>query len=204
MVGSSLSVLVDFFEAPDAKSRARFVRDGIRVLPMMVDYYETRGHPRPAFGRVSKGKLAEFDEMPMVFFEIESFTGPRYHIAVVWDGIRLVVDWESLTAYGTMDWSDFLEGKPESPQEMRAFLLEARGIPIVPGTPEGSMVFRVEHRDHPQPLIATAGPELAKTLSPMVEGRRVPVTLSLAWQPSGPGGAPVPVILRLIAPKWSP
>lgn len=204
MESPALAVLGDFVNAPDARSKARFVRDGMRVLPMMLDYHETRNHPFPAFGRVSRGKVADFDGTPMVLFEIESFAGPRYHIAVVWDGTRFGVDWESLTAYGTMDWSDFIEDKPTAPQEMRVFVLEARGIPTVPGTPEGSMVFRVEHRDHPQPLIATAGPELAATLSPMVEGRRVPVTLSLAWQPIGPGGAPVPVILRLVAPKWSP
>ena len=201
---AALAALEDFFKAEDIISRAKVVRDGLRVLPMMRDYYEVRGHPLPAFGRVSRGKEAALEGIPMVFFDIEAFDGPHYYVAVVWDGERFAVDWESLTAYGTMDWSDFLEEKPTEPQEMRVFVLAARGIPNFPGSPEGSTAFRIEHRDHPQPLIATADAELAKKITPMVKGRRVPVTLELAWKAIGPGGAPVPVILRIVAPSWSP
>ena len=204
MKAPALAVLEDFFFAPDVASKAKFVRDGVRVLPMMRDYYETREHPFPTIGKISDGKEADFGGMPMVLFEVGSFSASRYPVAVVWDGSRFVVDWESLTAYGTIDWSAFILEKPTAPQEMRVFLLEARGIPTVPGTPEGSAVFRIEHRDHPQPLIATASPELAETLTPMVLGRSVPVTLKLSWQPIGPGGTPVPVILSLVAPMWSP
>ncbi len=204
MDAAALEAMDEFFNAPDLVSKANFVKDGKRVLPMMQDYYGTREHPLPAFGRISKGKEADFGGDPMVFFEIASFKGPRYHIAVVWNGERFVVDWESLTAYGTMDWSDFIEDEPVSAQEMRVFVLEARGIPTVPGTPEDSAVFRIEHRDHPQPLIATASAELAAILRPLVEGRRAPVTLELAWKPEGPGGAPIPVIIRMIAKGWTP
>jgi len=204
MKAAAFGALDEFFEATDTISRAKTVRDGPRLLPLMQDYYDERKNPPPALGRISKGKEAQFDGVPMVFFDIEAFTGPHYLIAVVWDGERFLVDWESLTAYGTVDWSDFLEEKPSDPQEMRVYLMEARGIPSIPGTEEGSAVFRIEHRDHPQPLIATAGAALAGNLSPLVKGRRVPVTLTLSWKPIGPGGAPIPVILSIVSPSWSP
>ncbi len=201
---AALAALEAFFEAPDLISKARLVRDSRRVRPMMENYHQQRGHPFPTLGRVSPGHAARFDETPMVLFEVEPFSGPRYPVAVVWDGKRFTVDWESLTAYGTIDWSEFIETQPATPNTLRVFIQSAGETQQIPGAPDGSVTFRIEHRDDPQPLAVIADRDVAKLLNPLIENRRVPVTLELAWKPLGPGATPVPEILRLVAAKWSP
>ena len=204
MEPTALAALEAFFEAPDIAAKSALVRDSSRVRPMMENYYGLRQHPFPTLGRVSPGRSASFDGTQMVLFEVEPFSGPRYPAAVVWDGHRFAVDWESLSAYGTMDWIEFVESKPTATQTVRVFIQAASETQKLPGLPDGYPIFRVEHRDDPQPLIATANAEVAVILKPLVENQRTPVTLEIAWKPLGPSGAPVLQILRLVAAKWSP
>jgi hypothetical protein len=204
MEPAALAALEAFFEAPDLSAKATLVRDGTRVRPLMEDFHERRGHPFPTLGRVSPGHSARLRETPMVLFEVEPFSGPRYFVAVVWDGRRFAVDWESLTAYGTMDWSEFIDHQPAEPQTLRVFIREAAETARQPGTPNPIRFFQIEHRDHPRPLIAATNAEVAATLRPLVENRRAPVTLEIVWKPPLPGAAPVPWIERMLAEKWSP
>jgi hypothetical protein len=204
MEPSALAALEAFFEAPDLASKAALVRDGARVRPLMQDFHEHRGHPFPTLGRVSPGKSARFDETPMVLFEVEPFSGPRYFVAVAWDGQRFAVDWETLTAYGTMDWSEFIQSLPTAPQTLRVFIRNAAQTDRPPGTPDTIKFFHIEHRDHPQPLIAAASAEVAAILGPLVENRRAPVTLEILWKPATSGTPVVPWIHRVVSEKWSP
>lgn len=204
MEPAALAALEAFFEAPDLASKAAFVRDTERVKPLMENHHNLRGHPFPTLGRVSPGHATRFDEIPVVLFEVEPLSGPRYPIAVVWDGRRFAVDWESLTAYGTIDWSEFVESKPTTAQTLRVFIQAAGEPQQIPGASNGSVTFRIEHRDDPQPIIAIATAQVAAALKPLVENRRMPVTLEIAWRPGGPAATPVPEILGLVAEKWSP
>ncbi len=199
----ALAALEAFFEAPDLEAKSLLVRDSGRVRPMMEDYHVKRNHAFPSLGRVSPGHIAHFGGTSMVLFEVEPFSGPRFPVAIVWDGNRFAVDWESLTAYGTMDWSEFVESQPTAPQILRVYLLNAPENQKPPATPDRFTCFGIEHRDDPQPLVAVANPEVAKILMPLVENQRAPVTLEIAWTSTGPGGVMVPTILRLVAPKWS-
>ncbi len=201
---AALAVLEAFFVAPDLVGKAKFVRDTARVKPLMLDYHDRRGHSFPTLGRVSPGKLASFDGTPMVLFEVEPFSGPRYPVAVVWDGRRFAVDWESLTAYGTMDWSEFLESKPTSPQTLRVYLRRASDAEKIPGLATGAATFIAGHRDDPQSIPAIAEATVAGMLESVVGNQQTPVTLEVAWRPLGIGGIPEIEILRLIALKWSP
>jgi hypothetical protein len=200
----ALMALEAFFEAPDLASKVLLVRDSRRVRPMMEDFHEKRSHEFPSLARVSPGRVAHFGGTPMVLFEVEPFSGPRYPVAVVWDGNRFAVDWESLTAYGTMDWSEFVETRPESPQTLRVYIKNTLETGKPPGTPLNAICFLVEDRSDPQPLIATADSKVAALLGPLVENQRAPVTLEIAWKPISPGGISFPKILRLVSPKWSP
>jgi hypothetical protein len=161
------------------------------------------GHTFPTLGRVSPGHAASFDGTPMVLFEVEPFSGPRYPVAVAWDGHRFCVDWESLTAYGTMDWSEFIERRPAIPQTLRVFVSKMAEYQEVPGIPAGTGQFQIEHRDDAQPIIALADATLTERLTSLIEGNRSPVTLEMAWKPIGPGGTPVACVTRVISARWS-
>ena len=204
MEPAALAALELFFEAPDLASKAALVRDPARVRPMIGDFHGTRSHPFPTLGRVSPGQPATFDGKPMVMFEVEPFSGPRYYAAVVWDGRRFAVDWESLTAYGTMDWIDFVENKPAQPQTMRVFLREVAEPDRPPGQWKATTFFLIEHRDHPQPLVAAAADVLAEKLQALTAKRRTPVTLELVWRPTKTDGTPFPWIKTLVSQGWNP
>lgn len=203
MEPAALAALEQFFEVPDTASKAKLVHHPERVRPMMEDYHDRRGHPYPTLGRVSPGRAAHFPNVTCVLFEIEPFTGPHYPAAVIWDGKRFAVDWESLTAYGTMDWIEFTESRPASPQTLRVFVTRIQDAQKTPGLPAGTSQFAIEHRDDPQPLVAVADAAVTGTINPLTEDLRSPVTLEMAWKPIGPGGAPVACISRVIATGWS-
>lgn len=204
MEAPALAALEAFFEAPDFDSKVALVRDSKRVRPMMEDYHQQRDHAFPSLGRVSPGRAIHLDETPMVFFEVEPFSGPRYPVAVIWDGKRFAVDWESLTAYGTMDWNEFIEKQPASPQTLRVFIQNTPDEQSFPGIPSDHATFRIEHRDDPQPLLVTADRDVTAILRPLVEKQRTPATLEIVWEPIVPHGALIPRIVRLVAIKWSP
>ncbi len=203
MAPAALKVLEGFCEAPDLEAKAIFVRDTGRVRPMMEDYHGKRGHPFPTLSRVSPGKETRLEETPAVLFQVEPFAGPRYPVAVVWDGTRFAVDWESLTAYGTMDWNEWLEKKPAAIQTMRVFAQDAGDAEKIPRAPSGMVQFRIAHRDGSEGVIALAHPKVAALFPPMTGKKDVPLTLELAWQPLGTGPASLPEIVRLVQAGWS-
>ena len=204
MEPAALAALEAFFEAPDLATKAALVRDSARVRPLMENYHHQRGHSFPSLGRVSPGLPAHFDGTPMVLFEVEPFSGPRYPVAVAWDGHRFAVDWESLTAYGTLDWSEFIETKPAATAILRVVISTAAADRKIPDQPAETGQFQIEHRDDPQPLVALADPELTTQLTKLTEGLRTPVTLEMTWKPNGPGGTLTACISGFVAKGWSP
>ncbi len=203
MEAPALAALEKYFEAPDTISKSLLVRDTPRVRPLMEDYHDKRNHPYQTLGRVSPGHVTELGTTPAVLFQVEPFSGRRYPVAMIWDGQRFAVDWESLTAYGTMDWSEFTERRPATPQMLRVFISKVADEQKTPGFPAGTAQFKIEHRDDPQPIVVTADRTVAERLTLLTEGLRTPVTVEMTWQPLGPGGAPVACVTRLIAAGWS-
>ena len=190
-------VLEKYFEGADLGEKLASVRDPERVRPMMEDYHGKRGHPFRTMGRVSPGKEVVMGERMLVFFEVEPFSGPRFPVAVAWDGFRFAVDWESLTAYGTMDWEEFVERKPEPAQTMRIYASAAAEGMRPPGVEEGLEIFLVEHRDHSGVIVAVADPAAGDSLAAKVKGKRVPMTLEMGWKDG------VCEIRRIVAEGWS-
>ncbi len=203
MEAPALAALEKYFEAPDTTSKSLLVRDSTRVRPLMEDYHEKRNHPYQTLGRVSPGHVTELGGTPAVLFQVEPFSGPRFPVAMVWDGTHFAVDWESLTAYGTIDWSEFTERHPTTPQTLRVFISKAADEQKIPGLPAGTGQFQIEHRDDPQPIVVTAEASIADQLTPLTDGLRTPVTVEMTWKPIGPGGAPIASITRLITANWS-
>lgn len=190
-----------FLEAPDLETRIEHVRNPDRMAPMMRDYYESRSHPFPTMGRASEGRTVEQGSRRMMVFEIEAYDGERYPVAMAWTGHRYAVDWESLSAYGTMDWPALIEKKPVEPQVLRVYL----GVLAPELTPPESVVgprqfVRMEHRDFPESLPLVLKPALVQEVLTLVEGRRVPVTIEVRWNPDLKNFE----LQRLLGLSWSP
>ena len=198
----ALKVLEKFFGAADVEEKLATVRDPERIRPMMEDYHVKRGHPFPTMGRVSPGKPVNFGHRQCVLFEVEPFSGPRFPVSVEWDGFRYAVDWESLTAYGTMDWSQFCADKPPEAQVMRVYLGSLLDSMRPPGTPADCRPFRVEHRDSDMSLMAVAGPDLSAVLEKQVAGKRVPLTVEIRWNSEAATRGAFE-ILRIVSEGWS-
>lgn len=198
----ALEALEKFFEGAGTEEKLPYVKDSARVRPLMEDYHLRRGHPFPTMGRVSPGRALAMGSRQLVFFEVEPFSGPRYPVAVEWDGSRYGVDWESLTAYGTMDWEQLVAGTPTAAQTMRIYLAALPQERKPPGLPEGWGAFRAEHRDSDAVIPIIANPELSMRCAKLVAGKKVPLTVELSWNPSAAAGGAFE-ILRLIAEGWS-
>ncbi|RYD21581.1 MAG: hypothetical protein EOP88_10775 [Verrucomicrobiaceae bacterium] len=197
----ALAALEAFFEAPELAGKAEQVRDKDRVLPMMVDLHQRRGCPFPTMATISKGKAGMMDGVSMVFFEVEPFSGPRYPVAVVWDGSAFRVDWVSLMAYGTVDWSAFVENRPPETQVLRVFVHSAGKDESSFALGSGETTVQIEHRDDPTPVVGIAAGETASVLKALTEKRRAPVTVEVCWVRKG--GVPVIEIVKVLAPQWS-
>lgn len=200
---AAVEALNRFFESPDVVSMAVNVHDGPRVKPMMEDYYLRRSHPFPTMSRASEGQAMNVGGNQLMFFMVEPFGGPKYPVAVIWEGDKFAVDWESLSAYGSIDWGRFIEEMPGTTETLRVYVQGTGNLDEFPGIPEGHALFRISHRDDPQPLTAIADARVSGILSPLVENQRVPMTLDLEWRPVGSGQVKLPVIIRVVAKGWS-
>ncbi|MBK1826726.1 hypothetical protein [Haloferula rosea] len=171
-----------FVEAPDLETRIEHVRDPERVGPMMRDYYDSRAHSLPTMGRALPGRAVRQGAQNMILIEVEDYQGRRYAVAMVWTGRRYAVDWESLSAYGTMDWPRLVEEKPAEPQVLRVYLAALPESLTPPESIVGPRRFvRMEHRDFSESLPLALRPELTREVTQLVEGRRVPVTVEVRW-----------------------
>jgi len=189
-----------FVEAASIEDRAMFVRDPGRVLPLMRDYYVKRGHPLPTMSNISGGRSVTIGHRVMVFFEVESFSGPVYPVAVGWEEGGFAVDWESLEAYGTMDWSEFIERRPTTEHLLRVYLSELpeRWQPM--GLGAERRAFQMGHRDDGRaPVVVQAAGELAIRLEEFVRGKRVPLTAEVKWIEANGCFE----ICRLVSEGWS-
>lgn len=199
-VALALKAWERYVEAPTFSSRLAEVRDPERVEPMMKDYHLVRKHSLPAMNKISPGKPVNWGERRVVFFEVQGFDGLAYPIALEWCGDRFLVDWESLSVYGTMGWAELLETCPERTQTMRVYLAglaENLKLPVQSERPWS--FFRMEHRDGLEPVVVGATDLLAREISQMVKGKRVPVTIELRWNE----GIEQFEVLRLVARSWS-
>lgn len=166
-----------FLEAPDFATRVAHVKDPERVEPLMRDYHFERGHPFPTMAAMSEGTFGTGPERQAVLFVVKPVDGADYAVAIEWSDGRFAVDWESLVAYGTMDWSALLEERPAEPQLVRVFVSPLDEARQDPRMPEGSVNYVIEHRDHATPAVLRVGPKFVGTLAWHVRGDRVPARL---------------------------
>lgn len=190
-----------YVEAPSFGSRLTEVRDPERVAPMMEDHHLVRGHPFHTMAEISPGKPVSLGERRLVFFQVKGLDGSVYPVALEWDGERFRVDWESLSAYGTMDWAELVESRPEQTQTMRVYLCALADRfepPLVAG--DGWEFFRMEHRDSPDTVVVAASGQTAMEIAALVSGRRAPATAMVRWN----GEIGQFEVTRLSSRSWSP
>ncbi len=174
-----------YVEATDFAGRAELVLDTERVRDLMEDFHRVRGHPWPSMSSRTDGREIRRNGQTVVVFQVEGFDRQRYPVALAWDGERFAVDWESLTAYGTMDWSRLLETRPHETQTLRIYLARLPEELQPPASrAAGRTFFRMEHRDHPTTAVLAVRPELAPEVFRLTEGLRVPCTAEVAWNSS--------------------
>ncbi len=177
----ALQVWTRFVESPDIEGMIREVRDSGRVGPLMREFYGRRGHSFPTMAKVSAGKVASSVSREAVLFAIEPFSGPIYAVALNWDDGFYRIDWESLVAYGTVDWYEFTEGKSGSTERLRVFLSPLKDRWNHPALPVRAKSYLMEHRDSTDPVVAVSMAPESMTVDAMVTQPRTPVRVAVRW-----------------------
>ena len=192
--------LTDYFAAEREVDKISCLHDGQRVGELWRQYYHERGKPFPLLVEILSATLAEKGGRILALFEVRLSPGGRQPLAMIWEDDRFRLEWESQVAYGTMDWIEWVESKPPSPQVMRIYLSKAPSGPIAGDEGSSRSIVVVEHRD-------SLGPEMAR-VAPTVEfdldfsGRqRVPVTAEFEFKREA--GTPRLHLTRLIHEGWS-
>lgn len=185
-----------YFESPDAAGRIDCLHDSVRVAPLWRDFHLERGKPVPMLDSISTGEMAVHEGRTLAFFTVELSPGGRQPLALYWEGDRFGIDWESHVAYGTMDWIEWVETKPDEPQIMRVYLSRIG----IDEEATGARRIVVEHRDSLKPEVAEVPPAVEFPVE--FSGRqRIPVTAEFQFQ--GKASSRSLVLVRLVHEGWS-
>lgn len=185
-----------YFESPDDEGRIGCLHQMDRVAPQWRDFYHQRAKPLPILGSIPTGEMVTHEERVMAFFTLELSPGGRQSMALIWEGDRFTIDWESHVAYGTMDWIEWVESKPSEPQIQRVYLSELG----ISKERSGERQVAVEHRDSLHPELAEIPPTVEFSID--FGGRqRVPVTAEFQFQERS--GNQILILSRLIHEGWS-
>jgi len=170
-----------FIEAADLDERLAFVKAPDRVAPLMRDFHERRGHAWPTMAKISETQTAISADFHHLIFVVEPFDGVPYAAPMEWSEGAYRVDWEVLTAYGSMDWYELLDARPTETQRMRVFLSRLKDEWKAPGLPAGAVVYVMEHRSSPDPVTVVARHAAATDLAQTVDADRVPMRVDVVW-----------------------
>lgn len=175
-LASAREVLTGYFEAPDDEGRIRCLHDSRRVRALWLDYHRRRNKPVPLLVRLDPGRLAKLGDKTVALYQMELDPGGRRPAALIWDGGRFGIDWESSVVYGTMDWIEWVETKPSTLQLLRVYLSKSQ-VDGLSDAERGSGWSEVvaEHPDGLQPLPVRIPPAVLFAVD--FRGRqRVPAT----------------------------
>lgn len=192
-------MLANYFAADDDAGKIQCLHDSRRVGELWRNYHHQRGKHFPLLDQVIGGTLVEQDGRILACFEVVLSPGGRQPVALIWEGDCFRLDWESLVAYGTMDWIEWLETKPAGPQLLRVYLSRVPSGPMSEQGGSGQSVV-VEHRDSLGPEVAVIAPNVPFTLE--FSGRqRVPATAEFEFRQEG--GLRRLYLTRLLHEGWT-
>ncbi len=123
-VTDAIALLDRYWKTEGWRDRVPMVADAGRVAPLMQDFYEKQNATDPAPGGLVGKARYQIDGTEILYF---SYTSSRptgfLEVAMVRgpDG-KFLIDWESLTGYGGMSFTDFRAQRLTKPVKLRAYV----------------------------------------------------------------------------------
>ncbi len=119
----ALAALKDYQSAGTTEAKMRFIYMPERTLPLMRDYYENQKAADPVLKEMQSAAILNIGESKII--HLSWFSPGREHGASTnfhrtTDG-RLVLDWESCTAYCAQSWQRFKAERPPKALVFRAY-----------------------------------------------------------------------------------
>ena len=183
-------VLGKFLETPTWKQRVLFVRQRLRVAPLMSLYYG-----KNADGPMAFDSIVEATEVSPKFTEhVVVFEGGGRRLATVeHTPSGPLVDWESFVGAGEMSWSDFLELKQASPTLFRVQVSPAGHFENQFGDPKTLNCYSLRNISEPGAKVvygyAAKTSTIAKEMDYLLQqsaDATVPMILRLKFPPDAP------------------
>jgi hypothetical protein len=198
-VDMARQAVMDYFSAADDTKRMQFIHDRNRVEPIWMDYHRRRHHPLPILEEIRSAALVEERGRTLALCEVAFSPGGVKPLAMIWEGRGFLLDWESLVAYGTVDWVEWVEARPPGRETLRVYLSSAPPGPLSE-TPSRDRIVIVDHRDALSPLPARVDPDAGMQID--FDGRqRVPVTAEFQFR-SDPDGMQLHLV-RILHEGWT-
>lgn len=174
-----------FFEADTAAAKLAFVRDPVRVRPLMNDYYGRQ--PMTKVKWQSLGWTLPVDEPGYRLGYAQALledTSPANIIVEEMENGSFLVDWESFVRYGELSWQDFLKMKPSQPKLFRVIASKAESSGYASSSDQE--MIELKHPAEEGKIIATldkTDPSLAPAVQQLQSGKwkDVPLTLRLCY-----------------------
>ena len=185
-----------FFESGSVAKKLAFVRDPLRVRPLMNDYYHRR--PMTQTKWQSLGWTLPVDEPGFRLGYVQAmFEGgpPASLIVEELENGSFVVDWESYVRYGELSWQDFLMIRPVQPKLFRIIASKSDNGPVsMAGV--GREMIEIKHPDEEGVVYASLDkndPNLAPMVQQLQQGKwkDVPLTLRLCYPGTASDGKAV-------------
>ena len=170
-----------FIEAPDLRERLEFVKDPERVAPLIEDFHVRRGHAWPTMGRILPDQSMTSADFHHLLFVVEPYEGAPYAVPMEWSEGSYRVDWEVLTAYGSMDWYELIESRPRETQRMRVFVSPMNELWKLPSLPAGTATYVMEHRSAADAMTVAARHAVVTELADAVTAPRTPMRVEVKW-----------------------
>ena len=185
-----------FFEVGSVAEKLAFVRDPLRVRPLMNDYYNRR--PMTKMKWQSLGWTLPVDEPGFRLGYVQAIfeSGPTASLIVEeMENGSFAVDWESYVRYGELSWQDFLMIRPMQPKLFRIIASKSDNGPAsMVGV--GREMIEIKHPEEEGVVYATLDkndPNLAPMVQQLQQGKwkDVPLTLRLCYPGTASDGKAV-------------
>lgn len=114
-------VLREFLGAETVAERAKWVRNGEQMIPLMQDYYREREFDRHVYEKILTHDLAALYQHPFVVVKVSTEGGEELPILMEDLGNDFRVDWGATVSYNPVSISEYIERTPTDPVTLRVY-----------------------------------------------------------------------------------